>query len=112
MRSNHPSNHPACCKSPETCTLSYVEHLQGVGLSANATPNRGVNRTSGQKDEPLAQTLIREKRWDRDMSAFKRLHDDGLTPPQVDGSALRERQAQTEYDVIERPVTVDYNDPR
>lgn len=106
------SEHPASCKSPETCDLSYRDHLTGFGVSAWATSSGLVNRSEGLPDEPLSQTLIREKRWDRDMEAFKRLHDEGLTPPQVDGSALREREAQTEYDVVERPVTVDYNDPR
>lgn len=106
------SQHPASCKSPATCTLSYRDHLVGFGVSATAIPSRLINHTPGVPDEPVAQTLIRERRWDRDMAAFKRLHDQGLTPPQVDGSALRERQGQTEYDVTERPVIVDYNDPR
>lgn len=104
--------HPACCRHPDTCSLTYREHLIGVSISASATPNRLVNRTPGQADEPLSQTLIRERRWDRDMAAFKRLHDEGLTPPRVDGSALREREGETEYDVTERPVTIDYSDPR
>lgn len=103
--------HPACCKDP-ACTLPYRDHLIGFGVSATAMPNRLINRSPKVPDEPVAQTLIREKRWDRDMAAFKRLHDDGLTPPTVDGSALRERQGETEYDITERKVIVDYNDPR
>jgi hypothetical protein len=105
------TSHPACCKNPETCTLTYREHLVGFRASGMAVTNL-VNRTPGQKDEPLRQTLVRERRWERDMAAYKRLHSEGLTPPQVDGSALREREGKTEYDVTERPVTVDYNDPR
>ena len=104
-------NHPACCKDPEHCTLTYKQHLEGFGLSATIIPPRSINRTPGVPDEPVAQTLIREKRWERDMGAFERLHREGLTPPRVDGSALRERQGQNAYDVTERPVTIDYTDP-
>ena len=104
--------HPACCNTPDTCTLTYVQHLQGVGVGASAIPNRAVNRTPGSPDEPAIQTHIREKRWQRDMAAFRRLSKDGLTPPQVDGSALREREGKTEYDIVQRPVTIDRSDPR
>lgn len=103
--------HPASCKDPN-CTLRYVDHLRGFGISAQAMPSRGVNRTEGQPDEPLTQTLIREKRWDRDIDAYKRLHREGLRPPRVDGSAFRERTGETRYDIEERPVVIDYNDPR
>ena len=106
------SSHPSCCKSPETCQLAYRDHLAGFGATAAALGNRLTHRTPGQKDEPVTRTVTREKRWDRDMAAFKRLAEEGLTPPQIDGSAFRERSAETEYDVTERPVTVDYNDPR
>lgn len=105
-------NHPSCCSNPDTCTLSYRDHLAGFGVSAMATPSRGVNKSKGVPDEPLSQALIRERRWDRDMAAFKRLHNDGLTPPQIDGSALREQRGETIYDITERPVTIDYSDPR
>lgn len=104
--------HPYACKNPETCTLSYRDHLLGFGVSANAVPSRFLNKTPGQPDEPLTQTLIREKRWDRDMAAFKRLADEGLPPPQIDGSAARERYGQTETDITEAKVTIDYSDPR
>lgn len=107
-----PTHHPSCCKDPDTCTLTYVQHLQGVGISANAIPNRAVTRTPGSPDEPTTQTLVREKRWQRDMAAFRRLHKDGLTPPQIDGSALREREGKTVYDITQRPVTIDRSDPR
>lgn len=101
--------HPACCKNPEHCNLTYVEHLRGVVLGVSAISSRAVHRTPGQPDEPAAQTAIREQRWAQDMPAFKRLHDQGLTPPRVDGSALREREGKTEYDITERPVTIDYS---
>jgi len=105
------TSHPACCSNPGTCTLTYREHLVGFGLSANALPTRAVNRTPGHADEPVTQTLTREKRWDRDMAAYKRLYRDGLRPPAIDGAALREKQGDTKYDIENRPVTIDYDDP-
>jgi len=104
-------SHPACCPNPDTCTLTYREHLYGFGLSAKAVPTRAVNRTPGHKDEPVTQALIREKRWERDHEAYYRLHKEGLRPPRIDGSALREREGNTEYDINSRPVTIDYDDP-
>lgn len=105
-------SHPACCSDPANCGMTYREHLDGFGLSAQAIPTRAVNRTPGHKDEPVTQTLTREKRWDRDLEAFKRLHNDGLRPPQIDGSALREREGKTEWDIEHRPVTIDYDDAK
>lgn len=104
--------HPACCMDPDHCDLTYAEHLKGFSVSATAIPNRRINRSPGVPDEPVTQTIIREKRWARDMAAFKRLHDQGVTPPRVDGSALREKHGEDVYDVTERPVTIDYGDPR
>lgn len=101
-------SHPACCKDPD-CQLSYVDHLRGFIVGAAAQPSR-VNRTPGQPDEPLSQTAIRDKRWDRDAAAYERLRKDGLHPPRVDGSAMREREGKTEHDIERRPVTIDYKD--
>lgn len=95
--------HPSCCPNPATCQLSYREHLIGFGVAADALPNR----TSSTH----RQTLIREGRWERDMKAYKNLRADGLQPPQINGSALRERQGKDEFDIEHRPVTVDWNDP-
>lgn len=93
--------HPSSCKDPN-CNLTYREHLIGIGISITATPSRA--------SEDALQTLVREKRWERDIGAYKRLRADGLAPPQIDGSALRERQGDDKYDVENRPVTIDYSD--
>jgi hypothetical protein len=82
----------------------YRDRVKTVGLSASCTPTRS------QSLEPL-RTNIREKRWRRDIDAYKRLHGQGYRPPRIDGSAFRERAGQTEHDINERPVTIDYNDP-
>lgn len=96
-------SHPSSCKHPDTCTLSYRDHLLGISITSTALPSRFPE---------AARTNIREKRWARDIPAFKRLHAEGVSPPQIDGSALRERRGETVYDITERPVTIDYSDPR
>lgn len=95
-------SHPSSCKDP-SCTLSYVDHLRGISFSSDATPTRNPEAHA---------TNIREKRWNRDIPAFKRLHKQGLTPPQIDGSRLRELKGENEYDITRRQVKIDYSDPR
>jgi hypothetical protein len=106
------NSHPQCCKNPETCTLTYREHLIDFGLSATAIPSRAVNRTPGQPDEPAIQAHIRERRWERDIPAYRRLRADGLQPREVNGAALREKRGETRYDIESRPVKIDWNDPK
>ena len=96
-----PGKHPSSCHDP-ACTLSYRAHLLGIKIAANATPTR--------KPE-VVQTGVREKRWVRDIDAYKRLHQQGYRPPQIDGSRLRERTATDVGDIERRPVTIDYTDP-
>jgi hypothetical protein len=110
--------HPACCKDPDNCDLTYREHLINFGLSATAIPTRAVTRTKSEvpgvtvPDEPTTQTIIREKRWERDLPAYKRLRAEGLEPRAVNGAAARERMAETVYDATQRPMSIDYNDPK
>lgn len=95
--------HPESCRDI-ACTLTYRQHLLGIKVSANAMPTRGQNLE-------VVRTSIREQRWKRDHAAFRRLAADGHMPPQIDGSALREKQGEDAYDIEERKVTIDYNDP-
>ena len=95
--------HPASCADPDNCNLRYRDHLVGFGIAAAAIPSR----VQGE----CLDTLVREKRWQRDMDAYKRLRKDGMVVPRVDGSALRERQGTDAYDIEHRPVTIDYSDP-
>jgi hypothetical protein len=83
-----------------------------ISISGAALPTRAINHTEGQPDEPLADALTREKRWERDIPAYKRLWHQGYRPPRVDGSAARERMAETVYDIEERPINIDYADAR
>lgn len=80
-------NHPQACKDPETCEIkSYREHLLGFVLGVSAIPSRAVNRTEGQPDEPAIRTLAREKRWNRDLPAYKSLRKQGYRPRSVAGA--------------------------
>lgn len=88
----------------DTSPNPYLDKLKSIGFSASCTPTRGGN-------SEVVQTLIREKRWHRDIKSFRNLKSEGLNPPQIDGSALRERQGESRFDVEQRRVTIDYNDP-
>ena len=103
-------SHPSSCHDP-SCTLSYGQHLVSIGFTSAALPSRLTTHTEGQPDEPTINTNIREKRWERDMDAFKQLLADGYAPPRMEGSALRLREGTDRYDMEERPVTIDYSDP-
>jgi hypothetical protein len=61
-----------------------------VAVSSSATPNR--RRDTHQINE-------KEKRWDTDMAAYKRLRQDGLQPPKIDGAANIEKKAETKFQV-------------
>lgn len=102
-------SHPASCHDPD-CQLTYRQHLLSVNFGASAFPTRRITHTPGLPDEPTTQTLTRERRIERDTAAYRRLHAQGYRPRRVEGSALRERHGETEYDVTNRPVTIDYGD--
>ena len=46
-----------------------------------------------------AADKAREKRWDRDMPAYKRLRNQGFQPPHIDGSADLETNATTRFEI-------------
>ena len=95
-------NHPACCKNPDSCTLTYREHLVGVALASDAIPTRRlVTRHEGTHDENVSVTKARERRLERDLPAYKRLRQDGLYPRSVKGSARLEATANSST-MIER----------
>jgi hypothetical protein len=41
----------------------------------------------------------REKRWARDMPAYKRLREEGYQPPGIDGAAYLEANATTKFEI-------------
>lgn len=79
-------SHPACCKNPEGCQLSYVEHLRGVILGVEAIPSRAVHRSPNVADEPAVDTSERTKRWAREADAYKTLRRAGYQPRHMLGS--------------------------
>ena len=82
---------PSSCHDPN-CTLTYRDHLLGIGISPAATPTRSVTRTEGLRDEPTTQTRARENRWKRDLPAFKRLTENGVRPKSTVGAAALEQR--------------------
>ena len=46
-----------------------------------------------------AATEARERRWSKDMPAYKELRAQGLQPPHIDGSAELAAKAETRFEV-------------
>lgn len=65
-----------CCDSPK----EHFRSLQFTGIVPCATSQM-------------------EKRWEKDMPAYKRLRDDGMQPKNIDGSAKIESGAETKQEV-------------
>lgn len=61
-----------------TCRGPGVKVMTAPHISVNATPNKG-------HDVRVADA--RERRWDRDMPAYKELRRQGYQPTSVDGAA-------------------------
>lgn len=91
--------HPECCKEPDTCQLSYVQHLRGFVLGVDAIPTRAVTRNKGVPDEPSTVTRKREKQLVKDRDAYKRLRRDGLHPRALKGAARLEATAETRSEI-------------
>lgn len=71
------------------CCPDYRTHIKGVQVGSFPTA-----------------TTEKEKRWEVDMPAYKRLRQDGLQPPRIDGSYVIERSAKNEREVtMGRPLT-------
>ena len=66
--------------------------VMSVGLSMESAPTT----KAGAQVKEIAD---RERRWDRDMGAYKRLRRDGLQPKRIDGAADVERRAQEPWQV-------------
>lgn len=75
----------ACVKG---CCPDYKTHISGVSIGSFPT-----------------DTTHKERKWELDMPAYKRLREDGLQPPRIDGSYVLERSAQNEREVtMGRPM--------
>ena len=59
------------CNCPD-----YKTHIRGINVGGFPT-----------------DTTLTERKWDKDMPAYKRLYDDGLNPAKIDGAYVMERSA-------------------
>lgn len=60
------------CNCPD-----YRTHIRGVNIGSFPT-----------------QTTYTERKWDKDMTAFKAMVDQGLTPGRLEGAYVMERSAK------------------
>lgn len=67
------------------CCPTQRDHYRSVGFGASATPYR--------RPEAMSKVAM-ENRWQKDMPAYKRLREDGLQPPQIDGCGQLEKHAE------------------
>lgn len=77
------------CGHPCNCR-TYREHLLTIGFAASAMPTRKAE---------TAATEAKEKRWEADIPAYKRLRRNGLQPQGIDGSARLEAKANDTIEV-------------
>lgn len=64
-------------------------------MGSNSTTTRGA---------VVAETNQREKRWNKDMPAYKRLRQQGLQPRNIDGSSLLENHATERWQIEGSPA--------
>jgi hypothetical protein len=67
-------------------TCKYLSVGLGVGTMPTRHPSSAV-------------TEAREKRWEKDMPAYKRMRQQGLQPKTIDGAAHIEAKAETRFEV-------------
>ena len=75
---------------------NFTEGWQHMWRKARHAMTRFTPASPGSTEE---QTNQREKRWNRDMPAYKRLRKNGLQPKSVDGAAKLESQATTKQQI-------------
>lgn len=79
------------CGKPCDCP-SYRAHLMSISVSSTATPSRDRSRET-------VEAIAREKSWDKDIPAYKRLRAEGLQPKHIDGSASFEVGARDRIEI-------------
>lgn len=90
----HQRKHPNL--DVEGCFGCKVAH---TSFGSNSTTSRGGR---------VSEIESTERRWAKDMDAYKRLRRDGLQPQQIDGSAALESGATEKWQVEnlrQNPVT-------
>jgi hypothetical protein len=70
--------------------------VAGVSFGANESTTRGAQ---------VKAINQREKGWNRDMPAYKRLREQGLQPRQIDGAAVLESSATEKWQIEGSPIS-------
>jgi hypothetical protein len=58
-----------------------------------------LNAGAVNSNPKFQEVEAREKRWNKDMPAYKRLRDQGYQPKSIDGAAALERDATTPFEI-------------
>ena len=75
---------------PEFVDGCFMCKISTVTVGASCMPSR----------QPVAAaTEAREKRWNKDMPAYKRLRQQGYQPKTIDGAAHIEAKATTRFEI-------------
>lgn len=85
------------CGKPCGCP-TYRDHLLSISVAASATPTRRPQAAAAE---------AKERRWEKDMPAYKRLRANGVQPKQIDGSAHLEQRATEKVEVESGFVAAD-----
>lgn len=76
---------------PRGCCDDYRTHIRGINI--------------GSFPDAITYT---ERKWDKDMPAYKRLVEDGIQPPKIDGCYTMEREAVYAEEIeLGRPIDKD-----
>lgn len=70
----------------EDCFMCKISSVQLSAGAANSNPK-------------FQEILAREKRWDKDMPAYKRMRDQGYQPKGIDGAYALERDSSTRFEI-------------
>ena len=77
---------------PSGCHNTYREHLLSINIAPSATPSR----RGGQEAKEINE---RERRWQKDMPAYKEMRKTGLWPTRIDGAAEMQTRARSQWEV-------------
>lgn len=84
------------CGKPCGCP-SYRDHLLSISVAPSATPSR-------KGGSQVVEIEARQKRWDRDHAAYRRLRADGLQPRTSDRCGDLEQVATEAHQIEGTPV--------
>jgi hypothetical protein len=76
----------------------HTEYVEGCFVCKVSTVSFGSS-SMPTRHPTAAATEAREKRWKKDMPAYKELRAQGLQPPRIDGSAELVAKAETRFEV-------------